>query len=1102
MGSSIKINSISIDLAGAANEIDMVKCDHFSIRGFVAETRERDLRKCWPFAEESVSLVDQQNYSLPSLSVPKFRWWHCMSCIKDIDAHGTKDCGLHSNSRTIGNSSVIPSRSKLNSLTIIDHEKEKKIDIAGNAVEENVGVNCERSQKDDQTATTFLKKVRPRPMDASTVRSKSRKLASPEQVGNKRSKEKVNKSSMDISSWKDQKHNVDQAVTTFGSSEIAGVVEDTPPKATKNHKGIRGLMECDNGSSESINLAMSGLQRRKSRKVRLLSELLGNTKTSGGSSIRKEESALKKESVRGRKRKLLPENNYVSRILSTMGATSENASKSCDSDQGNSESTDSGFDRTPFKGKQRNRRFQVVDEFVPSLPCETSQEGVMENDADPSKRSTPVHSLFTGKDLVPCPPSTQRTERKPSLAKKKTKKPVIDNGKSTVISFSTGIDGNQVKPQTGPSISTVSQTQDLLNEKRVGSLFDNRLASDGYFRKYITQPNDKPITSLHLQDNDYVRSRDAEPNCLRDFSSSSKSSSGGWLRTGVDIVDFRNNNHNTNRSSFSNLKLRYPPSSTEVADVSRVLQKDASGADRKGKTVMGQEYHGAPRSQSHDRKETTTEEQNNDDIPMEIVELMAKNQYERCLPDKEEDVSNKQPSQETAHKSKNALLIDLNETYDNGISLEDNNTSRPPKPCGSNARREEYFPMGKQQNSHDFFPISQPYVPSPFGIFPPTQENRASAIRFSGHNCQWLGNLPTVANQNPSPSSFRVLRACDTCQSVPNQYREASHPIWPSSMIPPQSHPKPVSFNMDQSTKPGTLSQASNNENTWNLNFVAANGKQKCGPNSEFSFGCKHAAGVSSSSSSRPIDNFSSESSIPALHLLSLMDPRLRSTTPADQHGNTKFTKRHFPPVNQSKEFIELQTGDSSKSAYSTKQIPFDLYSKRFAHETSRKSFPIIPPLGTSSFSFQNAQASWSPHQEKKTKRKDTYAPVYNTHEKSVFASTNDQAKFQLLGASNSMMLPLKFHMRDKEKKQKRKAESCNNNASAWPVKNSSGSIVCSVNRNPADFTIPEPGNVYMLTGEHLKARKRTTVKKKPSLCKQDAMKQTKKPVCPATENA
>ncbi|KAL1202225.1 Protein EMBRYONIC FLOWER 1 [Cardamine amara subsp. amara] len=1103
MGSSIKINSISIDLAGAANEIAMVKCDHFSIRGFVAETRERDHRKCWPFSEESVSLVDQQNYSLPSLSVPKFRRWQCNSCIKDIDADGTKDCGMHSNSRTIteqkldGSSSVIPSKSKLNLLTIIDQEKERKTDTAGNAVVNNEDVNCERSPKDVQTATKLLKKVHPRSMDASTSRSKSRKFTNPEQVGNKRCKEKVNKSSMDISSWK-ERQNVDQAMAAFGSSDIAGVVEDTPPKAGKNRKGIRGLLECDNGSSESLNLAMSGLQRRKTRKVRLLSELLGkaNTKTSGDSSnIRKEESALKKESVRGRKRKLLPENNYVSRILSTMGATSENASKSCDSDQGNSESTDSGFDRDPIKGKQKNRRFQVVDEFVPSLPWETSQDGINENNADPGKNalSTPANSSFTGKDLVPCPLSTQRTERK-----KKTKKSVVDNGKSTLISFSAGMEeGNQVKSRIGPSMNAISQTtRDLLNEKSVGSLFDDRLASDGYFRKYIPQSNDKLVNPLHLQDNDHVRSRDAAANCLKDFGSSSKSNTGGWLRTGADVVDFSSSSNNPNRSSspFSNFNLRHTPSSAEVADLSSVLQKDASVADRKGKTVMVQEQHGAPRSQSLDRKENTSEEQN-DDIPMEIVELMAKNQYERCLPDKEEDVSNKQPSQETGPKSKNALLIDLNETYDNGISLEDNNTSRPPKPCGSNARREEHFSMGKPQSSLDFFPINQPYVPSPFGMYPPTQDNRSNSIRFSGHNCQWLGNLPTVANQNPSPSSFRVLRACNTCQSVPNQYREASHPIWSSSVIPPQGHHnKPVSFNMDQSTKP-----SSNENNIWNLNFVAAaNGKQKCGSNSEFSFGCKHGAGVSSSGS---MDKFSSESSIPALHLLSLMDPRLRSATPADQQGNTKFTKRHFPPVNQSKDFIELQTGDSSKSGYSTKELPFDLYNKRFAHETPRKSFSVIPPLGTSSFSFQNAQASWSHHQEKKNKRKDTFAPVFNSHEKSVFASSSDQGKFQLLGASNSMMLPLKFHMIDKENKQKRKAENCNN-ASARPVKNGSGSIVCSVNRNPADFTIAEPGNVYMLTGESLKVRKRASFKKKPNLCKQDAMKQTKKPVCPATENA
>lgn len=61
-----------------------------------------------------------------------------MSCIKDINADGIKDLGLHANSTSISGekldetSSVIPSQSKLNPLIITDQEKERNNDIAGN----------------------------------------------------------------------------------------------------------------------------------------------------------------------------------------------------------------------------------------------------------------------------------------------------------------------------------------------------------------------------------------------------------------------------------------------------------------------------------------------------------------------------------------------------------------------------------------------------------------------------------------------------------------------------------------------------------------------------------------------------------------------------------------------------------------------------------------------------------------------------------------------------------------------------------------------------------------------------------------------------------
>ncbi|KAG2243565.1 hypothetical protein Bca52824_094586 [Brassica carinata] len=265
---------------------------------------------------------------------------------------------------------------------------------------------------------------------------------------------------------------------------------------------------------------------------------------------------------------------------------------------------------------------------------------------------------------------------------------------------------------------------------------------------------------------------------------------------------------------------------------------------------------------------------------------------------------------------------------------------------------------------------------------------------------------------------------------------------------------------MDQSTK-------LENPNTRNLNFTD-NGKQKLG-----------FEGVGS----RPLETYSNESSIPAMHLLSLMDPRLRSNVPVDQSRNTSFAN---PPVHLS------QPGDCNKTAYSTKQQwPFDLYSKRLVTpETSRA---IIPPVGTSSISFQSEktsyannadfrfQASWNHHNQEKnnSKRKDNkFGPLNNnsSHQKPVF--TSDPGKFQLLGASDSMKLPLKYHMKDNAKKNKPK----NHNAtvSACPPTSTCGRFVCIVSRNPADFTVPDaPGNVYMIKGEDLKVSKNPSFRKR-----------------------
>ncbi|KAL1552423.1 hypothetical protein AAHA92_13221 [Salvia divinorum] len=60
------------------------KHEHFSIRGFVAGMRKKDLKTCYPFAPQGND-ADPVNYQLPPLSVPEFRWWQCSSCIPNAE---------------------------------------------------------------------------------------------------------------------------------------------------------------------------------------------------------------------------------------------------------------------------------------------------------------------------------------------------------------------------------------------------------------------------------------------------------------------------------------------------------------------------------------------------------------------------------------------------------------------------------------------------------------------------------------------------------------------------------------------------------------------------------------------------------------------------------------------------------------------------------------------------------------------------------------------------------------------------------------------------------------------------------------------------------
>lgn len=77
--SSIELKPI--DLAAADDEKDTNKCEHFTIRGYVAEVRKRDTKIGCPFALLRKHFPDQHACSLPPLSITRFRWWNCHNCL-------------------------------------------------------------------------------------------------------------------------------------------------------------------------------------------------------------------------------------------------------------------------------------------------------------------------------------------------------------------------------------------------------------------------------------------------------------------------------------------------------------------------------------------------------------------------------------------------------------------------------------------------------------------------------------------------------------------------------------------------------------------------------------------------------------------------------------------------------------------------------------------------------------------------------------------------------------------------------------------------------------------------------------------------------------
>jgi hypothetical protein len=76
-------------LADDKISIKSTPCERFSIRGYVATIRKIDRKTSWPFPQHllEIRLKEAGNLALPPLEIPKYRWWNCKNCLGDISTY-------------------------------------------------------------------------------------------------------------------------------------------------------------------------------------------------------------------------------------------------------------------------------------------------------------------------------------------------------------------------------------------------------------------------------------------------------------------------------------------------------------------------------------------------------------------------------------------------------------------------------------------------------------------------------------------------------------------------------------------------------------------------------------------------------------------------------------------------------------------------------------------------------------------------------------------------------------------------------------------------------------------------------------------------------
>lgn len=1197
MESFTQIDSISIDLLGVAGKSN-TKCEHFSIRKYVSGMRQKESKLCWPFKlEKDTSEVPKD--MLPPLDVPKFRWWRCQTCVPDLCIESTPaekvidnsvfKCKCESTSINLLNQSQTATvASDLRQIRSVGIASTGKSDatilpqVNGSDVRASLYSN-EKKDKEDQTCILISKEV--------GVSQGKGKDADDTDCG---VQEVFGRgSSSEIIQLGKQPSNPD-SVKAGNGSECVGVVlidgvDDAMTVQEKKHPSEE-LDKHDCPSSDSGDLSEDNLhaknvnlRRRRNRKVRLLTDLLGKDESTHPDQTQKanapclatcdESAKIGIASVTDRPI-VVPDN--VKKVLKKRKRSSpfDQDSKQKDSMTPRQESGKEIVFKDGAGNSSAVIECQIEDDELARMDSQTVRKNHWAKHEDAVICATvkkkkknhvnedifhyksgqigtkPADLMFSFRHEISA--SAARETNSFLIPASKNDRSLLCNDKTAMPQENCGQVSvthpiSNPNPSGGMFMRTDSRvmhsspppfwfipTSDASVENRSHVSSKSCLLPPKVDKAYATPTQFGLASSFNWpegarEDSLILRKREARPvEPKRPSSCGSDAFPGKGDRDVISKGSTRKiaKVQTEKQSHALNLENAFSYMKPQMQDISGISSREKATKSQESSAIM---------KQYHDEKSGKASEQTTvDDIPMEIVELMAKNQYERSL--------------DGAGRTK--LLPRTSKSMDSG-------SSRIVKECRNrelNLSQKESIPKRQIHSGNprsvvvgkDFRSPMQKIVQNsscPITNYTSVGQvegtpNTARHVMFSQDQEKSVKVRVCVTDPSRQGTILNGTMNEDMCRNKPSdtnserlQARSRIHiprqgdelVRLSSSMIPthmPFVYSLPPngglhSNHMDvQSYRPKTPPKVDMN---WSrdprlFSFSATNLEK---PSKDFHFDTFSRTCVENPYASRhkgiEVENgydtfdFRSNETIPAMHLLSLMHAGPSSGQNIDVGGDDRFSKYpSFPCGYHSKEIpgraLSLHKPSDPLKCTSSGYCPTNFLPGRY-HEHS--TVPIV----SASASFVQPDKFFGGDNEgnlrlplkvrDKGKRKcsDLAGPTggstfSNPLARSAYSGmSNGGNLYHKSGNFFGMPNPRNFSLHE-ETSGKAEMDIHNRSESIWPLRCSSEPGICTTNRNPADFSVPEAGNIYTIGRNDLKFEKKVRFPKKSGLANLDGLKE------------